>query len=366
MEDLSNAKLQRATMKTILFVVICFILIYAKTLLIPVAWALMISLASARFVTKMKAKTKLPFLLVVMLYMIVLFIAIGGILFFFTIELQVLLSDVGLMQEKLSIIMHDLSHQMIALGFNIPDHYDPEYFKGILKEHNNVILDMVSGIGSNLWDFILVIFYTFFFLLNKDIIIQFIDKRYKNVEEKHRFKNLVAHILDISQQYVGGMFLLGLIIGIMSYLLFIAFGIKAALFFAIFFGVLSLIPVIGVPIGMIVIALFALLTKDSVMTAVYVAGALFILNFLQDNVFRPMLMGSKLSVNAFAVFFFVIVGGFFWGVSGMILFIPIASIIKIILDRTETGSYYSVFLSEAPKTEKPPKTRSKSKTTSNK
>jgi predicted PurR-regulated permease PerM len=65
-----------------------------------------------------------------------------------------------------------------------------------------------------------------------------------------------------------------------------------------------------------------------------------------------MLMGSKLEVNAFSVFFFVILGGFFWGISGMILFIPVASILKIILDRSEPGSHFSVFLSEVPKPEK--------------
>jgi predicted PurR-regulated permease PerM len=90
-----------------------------------------------------------------------------------------------------------------------------------------------------------------------------------------------------------------------------------------------------------------------------VALSLVILNFLQDNVIRPMIMGSKLSVNAFAVFFFVIVGGFFWGVSGMILFIPLASILKIILDRSDSGSHYAVFLSELPKIEKPKKKHKK-------
>jgi predicted PurR-regulated permease PerM len=352
MENSSNPRLQETTMKLLFFVLFCFILIYAKTLLIPLAWALMISLASASFVEWIKQKTKLPFSLVVTLYMLVLFAAIGGILFFFTIELQVLLSDVGLMQEKMSMIMHDLSDEFKSVGFNIPDHYDPEFFKGILQEHNSDILTMVSGLGSNLGNFILIMVYTFFLLLSKDLMIKFSESRFENIEEKERFKKLNKQIIEISQQYIVGTFLLGFIVFVMSYLLFIAFGIKASLFFAIFFGILSLIPVIGVPIGMIVIALFTILTKDSVLTAIYISVALFILNFLQDNVFRPMLMGSKLAVNAFSVFFFVILGGFFWGISGMILFIPLASILKIILDRSELGSHFSVFLAELPKAEK--------------
>ena len=84
----------------------------------------------------------------------------------------------------------------------------------------------------------------------------------------------------------------------------------------------------------------------------YVAIAMLVINFLQDNVLRPWVMGTKMEVNSFAIFFFVILGGFMWGVSGMILFIPLASVIKILLDQSPKGSHYSTFLTELPKAEK--------------
>jgi predicted PurR-regulated permease PerM len=334
-------------------------MIYAKSVLIPLTWALMIALASANLVDRIKKFTKLPFSLVILLYLILIFAIIGGISFFFSIELQVLLSDLGMMQDKLSVIMHSMSLRLKSLGFNIPDHYDPVYFKSLIKISNETVVNLASGLGNNLWNFMLIIFYTFFLLFYKDLLMKFAESKFKDRSKVHNFRLLVVQILEITRQYIAGMFILGIIIAILSYFLFIAFGLKAALFFAIFFGILSLIPVIGVPMGMIVIGIFALLTKDSFMTAVYVALSLVILNFLQDNVIRPMIMGSKLSVNAFAVFFFVIVGGFFWGVSGMILFIPLASILKIILDRSDSGSHYAVFLSELPKIEKPKKKHKK-------
>jgi predicted PurR-regulated permease PerM len=270
METKSTPKLQETTMRLLFFVLVCVILIYAKTILIPFAWALMISLASARLVQWIKEKTKLPFPLVVTLYMIVLFAAIGGMLFFFAIEFQVLLSDTEMMQNKLSVIMHDLSDNFRSVGFNIPDHFEPEYFKGILKEHNSEIMNMASGLGSNLGNFFLIMIYTFFLLLSKDLMVRFAESRFGSDEEKEKFRKLNKQIVEISQQYIVGTFVMGLLVFVMSYLLFLVFGIKAALFFAIFFGILSLIPVIGVPIGMIVIALFTILTKDTISTAIYI------------------------------------------------------------------------------------------------
>ena len=76
--------------------------------------------------------------------------------------------------------------------------------------------------------------------------------------------------------------------------------------------------------------------------------ALFVANFLQDNFVRPMLMGDKMKLNAFVIFVSIIIGGMIWGVSGMILFIPITGIIKVILESNKQTEHYSIFFSELP------------------
>ncbi len=81
--------------------------------------------------------------------------------------------------------------------------------------------------------------------------------------------------------------------------------------------------------------------------------SLFVMNFLQDNVIRTWVVGDKLKINAFAVFIAIIIGGMIWGVSGMILFIPIAGIVKIILESKEKVGVYAIFFSEIPKKTKP-------------
>jgi predicted PurR-regulated permease PerM len=57
-------------------------------------------------------------------------------------------------------------------------------------------------------------------------------------------------------------------------------------------------------------------------------------------------MGNKLRINAFVVFLAVIVGGFIWGVSGMILFIPIIGVVKIVMEQNEKWAPYAVFFDE--------------------
>jgi predicted PurR-regulated permease PerM len=129
----------------------------------------------------------------------------------------------------------------------------------------------------------------------------------------------------------------------------IIFGLKFALFFAVFIAVLNLIPYIGNLVAIIFVALFTLLTKDNVLSLLWIMIGLFVVNFLQDYIIRPLLMGNKLRVNAFVVFLAVILVGFVWGVSGMILFIPIVGVVKIALEQNENWAPFAVFFSDIKK-----------------
>ena len=190
----------------------------------------------------------------------------------------------------------------------------------------------------------------FFLLYYRDLIIHFYVEKLKDPNKLQQAKGRFFQSLDIVRNYIYGMLLLTLISAAMNYIVFLVFGIQFALFFASFLAILNLIPFIGNPIGLVVILTFSLLTKPDSMTTVFLFIALFVMNFLQDNMIRPMLMGDKMKLNAFAVFIAIIIGGMIWGVSGMILFIPITGIIKIILESREKEGVYAIFFSELPKT----------------
>jgi len=76
------------------------------------------------------------------------------------------------------------------------------------------------------------------------------------------------------------------------------------------------------------------------------------MNFLQDNVIRPWIVGDKLKINAFAVFVAIIIGGMIWGVSGMILFIPIVGVARIIIASRKDSDAYAIFFSDPKKKKK--------------
>ncbi len=204
------------------------------------------------------------------------------------------------------------------MGIVIPDHVDKSFISDWVEKHNDLILNFISSLGLNIWNIILIMFYLFFLLYYRDLVVQFYVKKFESQDRLELAKERFNKSLDVIRSYIYGLVLLTLISAVMNYLVFLVFGLNFALFFAVFLALLNLIPFIGNPIGLVVIMLFAIITKDNMLIPMLIFVGLFVMNFLQDNVIRPMIVGDKLKINAFAVFVAIIIGGMIWGVSGMI------------------------------------------------
>jgi predicted PurR-regulated permease PerM len=59
-----------------------------------------------------------------------------------------------------------------------------------------------------------------------------------------------------------------------------------------------------------------------------------IVQALEAYVIFPFAVGRRLKINALVIIIMITAGGILWGAAGMILFIPFASIAKLIADRS--------------------------------
>jgi predicted PurR-regulated permease PerM len=75
--------------------------------------------------------------------------------------------------------------------------------------------------------------------------------------------------------------------------------------------------------------------------------AIFSLNqFIDNNFTTPKVVGGHVRINAFASLIAVFIGGMIWGVSGMILFIPLLGIFKICCDSIDALKPLSILLGD--------------------
>ena len=125
------------------------------------------------------------------------------------------------------------------------------------------------------------------------------------------------------------------LVAIASWLAFRWLGLEHAAVWAIAAGVFNLIPYVGAMIVTVGTALVALLQFGSLRMALLVGGVSLLITSLEGMLLTPWLTGRAGRMNPVVVFVGVLFWGWLWGVSGLLLGVPIIMIIKAICDHVE-------------------------------
>jgi predicted PurR-regulated permease PerM len=135
-------------------------------------------------------------------------------------------------------------------------------------------------------------------------------------------------------RYVGGQLLFSLVMGTSTGLALYLFGetgifpdgSKYAIAFAVFYGVMELVPYIGPILGALPPVLVALFTNP--ITALWVALLFVALQQLEGHVVAPQIFGHTLRINPLLVIFALLLGLQLYGIVGALVALPSLSIVR--------------------------------------
>ncbi|MBL0018978.1 MAG: AI-2E family transporter [Bacteroidetes bacterium] len=182
---------------------------------------------------------------------------------------------------------------------------------------------------------VIVPIYMFFFITYRDRFSRFVVML---VERRKQIQalDILSKASTVVQKYLVGVGIEVLIVFVLAATLFFSLGIRHALFFAVMVAVLNIIPYLGVLIGSSISVVYAFLTTDSLLYPILVFVLLWVIQIIDNNFIAPYVIGQQIRLNPLAVIVAVFVGGLIWGVSGMIVFIPLLGILKVVLDESES------------------------------
>jgi predicted PurR-regulated permease PerM len=129
--------------------------------------------------------------------------------------------------------------------------------------------------------------------------------------------------------YLLGNLLVSLVAGTVSFACLAAFRVPYALFLAIMFAVLDLVPLVGTLVAAVGVAAVALTV--SVPTCLGVLGVLAVYKVVEDWVLLPKVIGRAVSIPAVVTVVAVLLGGVLAGVAGALVSIPVAAAALLIL-----------------------------------
>jgi predicted PurR-regulated permease PerM len=133
-------------------------------------------------------------------------------------------------------------------------------------------------------------------------------------------KEVFNILQNVVIRYVRGQLLLGLVVGILAYILLLVFGIKYALPLAIFAAATELVPMIGPWIGggLAVLVTLAMAPEK----VLWVGLGYVIIQLLENNLLVPRIQGTQMEIHPAFVIILSVLGAYFAGILGFIIVLP--------------------------------------------
>lgn len=188
---------------------------------------------------------------------------------------------------------------------------------------------IISLVGLGIYTF-LVPLMIFFLLKDKPLFIRsFIKMMPKN-------RRLATRVwIEMQEQianYIRGKFLEILVVGVATYLILIFFDLRYPLLLSVAVGLSVLVPYIGAVIVTIPVALVALFQFGLSPEFYYLLLAFVISQLLDGNLLVPFLFSEAVNLHPLTIIVAVLIFGGLWGFWGVFFAIPLATLVKAVLN----------------------------------
>jgi predicted PurR-regulated permease PerM len=215
---------------------------------------------------------------------------------------------------------------------------DIENFKESLNLKNLLLDGSVTATLTNIFSSIVGIFSNFILILVFVIFllseVGSIKKRILRAFSEDRAEKLTKTLSDIFSEvrsYLVGKTILNLSLAIVVGFVLWAFGVEFYFIWAFLFFVADYIPYLGAIVLTVLTGITVFLQFDDIFTPVIIFVILIVIQNIKGNLVEPKVLGDKLDLSPIIIILSLLFWGYVWGIVGMILAIPIMSMIKIIL-----------------------------------
>jgi predicted PurR-regulated permease PerM len=208
---------------------------------------------------------------------------------------------------------------------------------------------IVRGFGS-LWGAVIVggivPFLTFFMLIGKDrMSVRFTGM----LGSKMDVPRFVDRLNRMVRGFVVGNLIIGAVMMAVSVAVFWSLGMNSALEIGMISGFLNLIPFLGVLLAAIVPLMAATFQFSSAAPFIIIVLTVFLLHMISANILIPKFIGSRVQIGPVAATIGMLFWGWLWGVMGLLLAVPLTSLVKIIADSNPSLLHLSNLLAETPR-----------------
>ena len=208
---------------------------------------------------------------------------------------------------------------------------------------------LLRGIGSVYAFMVTVMFIPFlvFFMLTSKNRLWEVSLNLFPIKRRQQAEDVIHAIARMLRQFVVGNLFVGLISACIITPVFALIHLQYALLMGPLAALLSLVPYIGVALGILPPLMVGLMQYDTTGPFIAIGVSVAVVHFVAVNVLTPKLVGQRVNLNALSVTIAMMFWSWLWGGFGLILAVPITAAIKAVCDNVESLKPYGAWMGDS-------------------
>jgi putative permease len=348
MKEISLPFVAKLALILLSIIMLGYLAILGKSLLAPLLFSLLMAFLLLPFSNFLERRLKFKRSLSSITSVVVMIVILYGLLYFLASQLGELWNDWPLLVK-----------QVTKSFYEIRDWASATFHKDFSKQKNPLSIDNAEKalatsatiigttlitLSSSLLFLAFTLLFTFFILNYRRILYTFLTQVFAK-EHAASVSEIVIEIQRIIKKYITGLFLQMLIVSILMIITLSVLNVKYAILLGLIAGIFNIIPYLGISTALLISALITFATAGATQ-ALFVIFAFIGVHTIDGNILMPLIVGSKVKINALFAFIGIIVGEMIWGISGMFLCIPYLAMLKIIFLRVDGLQPWGALLGE--------------------
>ena len=342
----STGNIQRIAYAMIIIALLVYLMIIAKFIIVPLIFAALLSIMVQPICNFLERYIRLKVPVILVAFLVVL-IPLSGIITFFSYQLGDVLRNMPAITDKLQ-HTSELLFNWLDNNFGISRADTWEWFRANFSKVLDSPLKLFrGGITSGtafLVNVLMVLVFMFFMLLYRGAIKNFILLQFKDKRREHG-RQILRQIQRLVRNYLYGLLTVIVILAFLNSIGLWIIGVGYPVFWASLAAFLSIIPYIGTTLGGLLPFMYAIATLDTWWQPLSVVALYFSIQQLEGNLITPYVVGSNVKINPFIAILSLLIGGYIWGLAGIVLGIPLAAIIKLVFDNVDSLKPVGVLMS---------------------
>ncbi len=308
------------------------ILYFGKTLLIPLFFGLLIAIVLYPVCKWLEGHgwNRPLSIAACLLIVAILFAALLALLVW---QIKVFSNDLPELLSRLEVVLRQLQLWAVE-NIGATNELQTNWGEKLTGTIGSVLQSTAQATVNTLFILFLTPVYTALFLYHRKVFVQYL-KLIVPTRYQHQLEAILNQTIATYFNYIKGMILVYIIVGILNSIGLLILGVKHAVLFGMLCAIMTIIPYIGIVVSALLPISVIWMDTGSIWYPVGVVAVFTFVQYLEANVIFPKVVGTQLHVSTFAMLVAIIAGGIIWGVSGMVLFIPFVAILKIISDNIE-------------------------------